>query len=153
MENNDKIIIDPLNAVSLYLELYFDQTFLSSATGFIVYKANKNYLITNWHVLSGRNSITKKVLSSHGGIPNKIQIHYHDKNDLTIRHSITEELYNNDAPIIMRQTGTFITSEEKIILGGGIRDKFLGIYSGRIHSDSEIGIVWKPIVIHEILNT
>ncbi len=28
---------------------------------------------------------------------------------------------------------------------------FLGVYSGRIHGESEIGIVWRPKVISEVL--
>jgi hypothetical protein len=34
----------------------------------------------------------------------------------------------------------------------GMRELFLGVYSGRIHELSEIGKVWKPKLIEEILN-
>lgn len=30
-------------------------------------------------------------------------------------------------------------------------NKFLGVYSGRIHGDVELGRVWRPQVIDEIL--
>lgn len=31
--------------------------------------------------------------------------------------------------------------------------RFLGIYSGRIHSDSDIGIVWKASVVYELIDS
>ena len=34
----------------------------------------------------------------------------------------------------------------------GSQTLFLGVYSGRIHDDSEIGMVWRPNLIEEILN-
>lgn len=34
---------------------------------------------------------------------------------------------------------------------GGDSTKFLGIYSGRILDDSDVGVVWKPEILDSIL--
>ena len=54
------------------------------------------------------------------------------------------------SPVILKAQGGYRTSDGR----RPMRDmtKFLGVYSGRIHKDSEIGIVWKPLVIEEILS-
>ncbi|WP_337236881.1 hypothetical protein, partial [Salmonella enterica] len=36
-------------------------------------------------------------------------------------------------------------------MANGIQTRFLGIYAGRIHGQSEIGRVWRPFVIQEII--
>jgi hypothetical protein len=33
----------------------------------------------------------------------------------------------------------------------GFTEEFLGVYSGRVHSDSDLGFVWRPSVIRDIL--
>ncbi len=54
------------------------------------------------------------------------------------------------SPVVLKAHGGYRTSDGR----RPMRDitKFLGIYSGRIHRDSEVGIVWKPHVIKEILS-
>ena len=37
------------------------------------------------------------------------------------------------------------------MLTGGLITKFAGIYSGRIHKDSDIGMVWKRSAILELI--
>jgi len=44
---------------SLYLELYKDTVLLGSATGFVIKSKTQNYLITNWHVVTNKNPVTK----------------------------------------------------------------------------------------------
>lgn len=66
---------------SLKIDLYFDETFLSTATGFFIKKDNSFFLVTNYHVLSGRHFETDQPLSETGAIPNKIKIWYHQKNN------------------------------------------------------------------------
>lgn len=64
--------IDQFSLVTVPLSLYFNDTHLSDATGFIWQQGRQNYLITNWHVVTARNSQTGKQLNKHGGRPNKI---------------------------------------------------------------------------------
>ena len=37
--------------------------------------------------------------------------------------------------------------------GPEIRSRFLGVYSGRINAESDIGVVWKASAIAELLDT
>jgi Trypsin-like peptidase domain len=67
-------IIDPITAQSLKLELYKDTSYLGSATGFVVEKNGKYFLITNWHVFSGVDYYTGKLSDKLGRKPNAIKI-------------------------------------------------------------------------------
>lgn len=65
--------IDQFSLTTAPLSLYFNETPLSHATGFIWRDHERNYLITNWHVVTGRNSQTGKPLEDHGGRPNQVR--------------------------------------------------------------------------------
>lgn len=69
--------IDPLTNIPLHLELFFDDKYLSSGTGFVIVYESKNYLITNWHILSGRDPKTQSPLSDMADIPNKVRVWHH----------------------------------------------------------------------------
>src|SRR5687768_4033482 len=90
------ISVDPLSVTSVYLKLYFDETQLATATGIIVYHASKYYLVTNWHVLSGRDPNTEKPLSKTAGIPNEVRIAHHLKVRLGDWRFHGETLINED---------------------------------------------------------
>lgn len=77
-----EVRIDQLSLTSLYLKLQVNGNLLSTATGFVVDHQGKLFLITNWHVLSGRNPETDKPLSSTGGIPDEVRIAHHRKDQL-----------------------------------------------------------------------
>jgi hypothetical protein len=47
---------------------------MAVATGFVVQRESQRYLITNWHVVSGRRSDDGQPLASHGGLPDRIEI-------------------------------------------------------------------------------
>lgn len=59
----------------IFIEIYFNNIKLGTATGFEVQHGYK-YLVTNWHVVSGRHFITKKCLDEQGAIPNKLIVKY-----------------------------------------------------------------------------
>lgn len=46
---------DPISAGSHHLELCYQNTLISKATGFTYYQEGKTYLITNWHNVTGRH--------------------------------------------------------------------------------------------------
>ena len=63
------------------------------------------------------------------------------------------------APVVVRMSGGYKTSNGNFVMSSGQRTKFLGTYSGRLLPDegsddaqrsSEIGIVWRPRVLYEI---
>jgi hypothetical protein len=65
--------IDRFSLVTVPLSLYFNDRHLSDATGFIWQEGRQNYLITNWHVATGRSAFDGNSLHSHGGRPNAIR--------------------------------------------------------------------------------
>jgi len=70
---------DPLNFSTVKLETYFNDTKLGDATGFFVYLHHNgtptHRLVTNWHVLTGRNAENPEtVLHRQGAIPNRLRM-------------------------------------------------------------------------------
>jgi hypothetical protein len=59
----------------IMIKIYYDDLLLGTATGFQIHKGHK-YLVTNWHVVSGKNFITKDCLNSNGSLPNKLIVRY-----------------------------------------------------------------------------
>ena len=242
--------IDPLSVTSLYLKLQVRGNLLSTATGFIVEHNAKHFLITNWHVLSGKNPDTGLPLSPTAGIPDEVRIAHHVLGRLGQWRFVREHLLDSSgtpvwlqhppgskvdiaalelkniskdiqiypfnlklsdikilpqpampisvigfplglrpnvffpiwktghiatdpdldyggrpaflidattregmsgSPVVIRTSGAYTNSEGNFVIGGGVATKFLGIYSGRIHEDAEVGCVWRPQVISELL--
>lgn len=56
------------------MRLECEGTPLSTATGFVVQRAGVCYLITNWHVLTGLDPITRFLLDPHGRRPDSVRI-------------------------------------------------------------------------------
>ena len=76
-------MINANSSKSIYIEVYHDSILLSSATGFAVVKGKK-YLITNWHVVSGRHFITNECLNKNCSLPNNLVVTFkaHDSDGL-----------------------------------------------------------------------
>ena len=75
--------IDQFSLTAVPLELFNKnhklgtETLLGVATSFVwKHHDNKHFLITNWHVVSGRDAQTRKYLKSHGGRPNMIRARF-----------------------------------------------------------------------------
>lgn len=77
-DQNPKIIIDEFSVKPLYLETFANDVVLGIGTGFAVKKDNSYYIITNWHVVTGRDPNTNKPLSKITD-PNKIIVWFHGK--------------------------------------------------------------------------
>lgn len=60
---------------SFYIEVYCNENKIGTATGFEVQYTHK-YLITNWHVVSGKNFITKQCIDPNCAIPDKLVVTY-----------------------------------------------------------------------------
>lgn len=57
------------------------------------------------------------------------------------------------SPVVLRLSGGYQTRDGRFMLaGGGLQTLFLGVYSGRIHGEAEIGRVWRAKVVREILS-
>jgi hypothetical protein len=72
--------MDELTFSALYLEVLRDGQVLSNATGFVVERQGQNYLITNWHVVTGRNP--EKPQDIERPEPTHLRVHYY-RNRLT----------------------------------------------------------------------
>lgn len=245
------VLIDPLSTQSLYLVLTKGNKELGRATGFVVEKNKKRYLITNWHVLSGRDPRTNQPIDPNGETPDRVYVVHHAKKLGTwvakpkpemlydkrgertwIEHkngravdvvalplkNLTKDVqihpldlsladadvvpqvamsvsiigfplgltsarlfpiwktghiasdpdldYNSEplflidattrggmsgSPVVLRTTGGYKKKDGKYVSLSGPVTLFLGVYSGRIHKDSEIGKVWRPRLIKEML--
>lgn len=84
---------------SLRIEMYFDETCLSSGTGFIVRRGDRLYLITNRHNATGRDQHTGEYLSKHGGIPNRVLIRYNKVDSTGEFVTSRAQLLENDDPL------------------------------------------------------
>lgn len=77
------IFIDPLSATALRVVPKFNQIELASATAFTVRWETQPYLITNWHVVTGRNADTDQCLDKkYAAIPNTLSVCFHTKGNL-----------------------------------------------------------------------
>lgn len=94
MTTKSQIRIDPLSATSLYLESTVRAVHLGSATGFVVKSGEQHYLVTNWHVVAGKDPDTNRVLSPTGEIPNELRVSHHAKGRLGTWIKKAEPLYD-----------------------------------------------------------
>ncbi|OBZ10740.1 hypothetical protein A8L34_19420 [Bacillus sp. FJAT-27264] len=78
----DENEIDEFSYSSYYAEVMFNEMKLSNATCFFYQYNERNYLVTNWHVVSGRNSITGETLNQHGAIPNILKVNLFFQQDV-----------------------------------------------------------------------
>lgn len=78
-EKKRDIYIDPYSPISLYIFVRHNEENLSTATGFLVKKGDENFLITNWHVVSGLDPSDNRVLSTKGLLPNNLMVMHHAK--------------------------------------------------------------------------
>lgn len=249
--NQQAISIDPLSGSSLIVQPEVNSIPLSKATGFIVQWGEGVYLITNWHVVSGRDSDSNQPLSPTAGIPDTINIVHHSSKKLGEWVIKKENLYKegnprwlehidgqridvvalpleelggdintypfdlrladvdmilepampvsiigfpyglstaggwpiwktghiasdpdldydgrpaflidvtarsgmSGSPVVLRLRGGYRTSKAYVMMDSGPKTRFIGVYSGRIHHESEIGRVWRPNVISEIMKS
>lgn len=66
--------VDYWSLAAFQIKVYRDDIFVSHGTAFLYEFAGEIYLVTAWHVLSGRHFQTKKNLSSKGVWPNWLEI-------------------------------------------------------------------------------
>lgn len=66
-------ISSPWNCATVYVEACFGSLTLSNASGFLWLHGSRRFLVTNWHVLSGRNALTGKPMRKDAGIPDSLK--------------------------------------------------------------------------------
>jgi hypothetical protein len=91
------INVDPLSTSSLRVTPKFNDLNLASATGFTTSWLGIPYLVTNWHVLSGRDADTNECLDKrNAAIPNRLEVRFHVRNMLGTWKSATLDLIDRD---------------------------------------------------------
>jgi len=240
---------------SLYIESRFNGQKIATATGFITFSNNKKpFLITNWHNVTGKNSLTGEYLSNTAAIPNEILIKHNKKDQLgewidkiepiliddekplwyehptlgnkvdIIALPLTEledvDLYDyilenvdeedkinispseivsvvgfpfgksvsgfyaiwatgfiatepdldyenlpiflidcrsrkgqSGSPVIVHRNGNVIMADNSVSMYNSSITQFLGVYSGRINKESDLGMVWKTSCIKELIDS
>lgn len=96
---------------SLYIELFNDTLLTGTATGFVIKSKTQNFLITNWHVVTNKNPVTKEWLYPDFQItPNRIRITHNAKKlgNYTLRN---EWLIDPKSNITYKE---FTTSKEMV---------------------------------------
>lgn len=91
------VIAQP-SVMSLLLVMRFNETVLSTGTGFLVQGESGLLLITNRHNLTGRHQQTGQPIASHGGVPDQVTIWHNASNGIGNWRAITEPLYDDDCP-------------------------------------------------------
>ena len=57
------------------------------------------------------------------------------------------------SPVVLRSVGGCMYMDGSLTMGPGVFTRFMGVYSGRLPGDSNIGLVWRPKVISDILGS
>jgi hypothetical protein len=69
--------VSPLSLTTFQLQQWFNDTKLSTGTGFFWRSGEHLYLVTNWHVVTGRDQQSGRCLHTMGAIPNKLTFTFH----------------------------------------------------------------------------
>lgn len=55
--------------------------------------------------------------------------------------------------VIAHRTGGAVNTQQGLMVGVGVQTRFLGIYSGRVNAQSDLGYVWKANAIRDLVAT
>lgn len=90
-----KTMIDPLSVRSLLMKLFCNHQLMGTATGFIVQKGDKYYLVTNWHVLNDKRPDNGQSLDPRGRTPDEVVILHNAKGHLGQWTPVSEPLFDD----------------------------------------------------------
>ena len=75
------VTVNPYSLSSFYCVQYSDSTPVGSATCFLTKQDDQYYLVTNWHVATGRNPDSGALISSTGVLPNALHVFFPRETD------------------------------------------------------------------------
>jgi hypothetical protein len=89
---------DKLSYCTIPVRLFLRETKTELYTGaaFVYEYESKYYLITNWHIITGLNPLTKEPIMKHGGIPDDLSMILLVNTNPLQWNSFTLELYKNN---------------------------------------------------------
>jgi hypothetical protein len=87
---------NPLSQASYFVTSRFNETIISTATAFFITRNSKLYLITNWHVVSGRNPENGACLSGTCAIPNNLLVRLYKNQDFLEPSDFMVSLFDSE---------------------------------------------------------
>jgi hypothetical protein len=72
MQPTESILASPWNHAVCLLETYANKRALGTGSGFFWNRNGRAYLLTNWHILAGRNTESRQPLHSSGALPDEV---------------------------------------------------------------------------------
>lgn len=103
----------PLSYTTTRIDSYFNDHMISSATGFVLSLAEKYYLVTNWHALSGINPIDGTNLSKMAAIPNRIKFHVALETSKVVKNVPRETIFFKPIDVWLFKRGAQIWFDRK----------------------------------------
>ena len=79
--------------------MFYEDKFLGTATGFIVERNGSYYLISNYHVLAGRNPKTGQSIDPTGAWPNRVGVIQNVAGSLGCWHLVFEVVRDDNGPL------------------------------------------------------
>ena len=101
----------------------FGDNKLGIATGFIWEHENANYLVTNWHVMTGFHPQTKQPISESGSTPDVLRIWLHTVERLGKWESYGLTLFNNQGRPRWKEHKTFREGVDVAVIRLDLPDK------------------------------
>ncbi|MBI1204560.1 MAG: hypothetical protein GC182_18820 [Rhodopseudomonas sp.] len=97
-------MLDPISVASIPLFPRFNDVDLSSATGFFYKSGDNVFLVSNWHVMSGRNPNDGQSLDTkNGSIPNRVALFAHKTTIGHFRRDLWLSLIDDNGRSLWRQ--------------------------------------------------
>lgn len=109
--------IDPFSSASVRLTICSGDVHLGTATGCFYKGADRTYLISNWHVFSGRNRYTGRCIDRNGCEPTHFDIRPAYKKGTSIPMSSLPSL--NDAGAVLKSMKEALTYRVQLKNGSG----------------------------------
>jgi hypothetical protein len=92
---NKEIKLNPLSFPPILLEANFEDSTIAIATGFIWKHEKDNFLVSNWHVMSGLDPKTHQPIDSFSSTPDRVRMWLHSKDHLNRAVQVELQLLNN----------------------------------------------------------
>src|SRR5258706_762045 len=109
---------------SLFVEPLFGDNPMGVATGLIWNYEGSNYLVTNWHVMTGLHPQTQQPIDTHGTRPEKLRIWLHLENDIGAWETLDVSLFDNQGRPLWKEHKEFRSKVDVAIIKLSLPTKF-----------------------------